>query len=103
MSSLAFPDFCQTVRHAMPWVGAFFMSFAAAQGAIQVPTVPVQAKSVGTGFELDGVIQPVKQSTISAQASGRVATLMVKAGDDDIFTSFKLSSEPACGGASPGY
>jgi RND family efflux transporter MFP subunit len=65
----------------MPWFGAIVMSVAAAQGGIQVPAVPVQVKSVGTGFELDGVIQPVKQSTISAQAGGRIATLLVKAGD----------------------
>ena len=80
MSSLAFPDFLRSARHAMPWFGAFFMSVAAAQG-VQVPVVPVQVKAVGTGFELDGVIQPVKQSTISAQADGRIATLVVKAGD----------------------
>ncbi len=52
-----------------------------AQGANEVAVVPAQLKSVGSGFELDGVIQPVKQSTISAQASGRVVTLTVKAGD----------------------
>ena len=32
-------------------------------------------------FTLDGVIQPVKQSTVAAQASGRIASLLVKAGD----------------------
>lgn len=52
-----------------------------AQGVIQVPVVAAQVKSVGTGFELDGVVQPVKQSTISAQSAGRLATLSVKAGD----------------------
>jgi RND family efflux transporter MFP subunit len=36
---------------------------------------------VSTGFELDGVIQPVKQSTVSAQAAGRIVMLAVKAGD----------------------
>jgi multidrug efflux pump subunit AcrA (membrane-fusion protein) len=36
---------------------------------------------VSTGFEYDGVVEPVKQSTISSQASGRVATISVKAGD----------------------
>ena len=81
MSSLAFPVFFRSARYAMPWLGAVVMSVAAAQGVIQVPTVQVQAKAVGTVFELDGVIQPVKQSTISAQTSGRIATLAVKAGD----------------------
>lgn len=84
MSSLAFPDFCHSARRAqslLPWLSAFAMSVAAAQGGIQVPVVPAQVRSVGIGFELDGVIQPVKQSTISAQAAGRIASLLVKAGD----------------------
>lgn len=48
---------------------------------LPVPTAVVQAKAVGSAYELDGVIQPVKQSTIAAQAAGRIATLVVKAGD----------------------
>jgi RND family efflux transporter MFP subunit len=36
---------------------------------------------VATGFELDGVVQPVRQSTVSAQANGRVLSLLVRAGD----------------------
>lgn len=46
-----------------------------------IPTVVVQAKAVGSVYALDGVIQAVKQSTLSAQASGRIAALLVKAGD----------------------
>jgi len=68
-------------RPLLPWLAALAVSVAAAQGAILVPVVPAQVKSVATGFELDGVIQPVKQSTISAQAAGRIAALLVKAGD----------------------
>src|SRR5665647_3665562 len=68
-------------RQLLPWLAAFATSIAAAQGAIQVPVVPAQVRSVAIGFELDGVIQPVKQSTISAQAAGRIASLLVKAGD----------------------
>lgn len=49
--------------------------------AVEVPVVQIRAKAVPTGFELDGVVQPVQQSTLSAQASGRVASLLVKAGD----------------------
>jgi RND family efflux transporter MFP subunit len=52
-----------------------------AQTTTQVAVVAVQSRSVGNGFELDGVVQPVKQSTVSAQASGRIASLAVKAGD----------------------
>jgi RND family efflux transporter MFP subunit len=46
-----------------------------------VPITVVQAKAVASAYELDGVIQPVKQSTIAAQAAGRIASLAVKAGD----------------------
>ncbi|PKO62464.1 MAG: efflux RND transporter periplasmic adaptor subunit [Betaproteobacteria bacterium HGW-Betaproteobacteria-18] len=52
-----------------------------AQTLPQVNVVAVQLKAVGSGFEMDGVVQPVKQSTVSAQASGRLVTLAVKAGD----------------------
>ncbi|OIP14544.1 MAG: efflux RND transporter periplasmic adaptor subunit [Comamonadaceae bacterium CG_4_9_14_3_um_filter_60_33] len=61
------------------------MSLAALSVAAQTPpevaVAAVQRKAVGSGFELDGVVQPVKQSTVSAQASGRIVTLAVKAGD----------------------
>ncbi len=69
------------VHQLLPILGAFVMQLALAQGGIQVSIRAVQVKSVGTGFELDGVIQPVKQSIISAQAGGRVASFLVKAGD----------------------
>lgn len=46
-----------------------------------VPTQTVQPRAVGAVYGLDGVIQPVRQSTVAAQASGRIATLVVKAGD----------------------
>ena len=41
----------------------------------------VQVKSVGTGFEMDGVVQPVKQATIAAQTGGRLISMPVKTGD----------------------
>ncbi len=71
----------------LPWrtvgvlVAVFSMSTAFAQAVVQVPVASVQLKSVGSGFMMDGVVQPVKQSTVSAQASGRIVTLAVKAGD----------------------
>ena len=46
-----------------------------------VLTAVVQAKAVAASYDLDGVIQAVKQSTIAAQASGRIVTMAVKAGD----------------------
>ncbi len=52
-----------------------------AKGGVTVPTVQIGARAVSTGYEIDGVIEPVKQSTIAAQTSGRVVKLMVKMGD----------------------
>ena len=71
----------QSLQIASVLVGGLLTSIVWAQTAVQVPVVSAQLNSVGVGFELDGVIQPVKQSTISSQASGRIATLTVKAGD----------------------
>lgn len=69
------------MRRLMPWLAAVAVSSVLAQSPVQVPTVQIQAKAVSTGFEIDGVIQPVKQSTVSAQTGGRVVTLAVKMGD----------------------
>lgn len=49
--------------------------------APQVPVMDMGAQAVGAGLELDGSLQAVRQSTLSAQASGRIAQLNVKAGD----------------------
>lgn len=49
--------------------------------SIPVPVAVVQSQSVGSTYELDGVIQPVLQGTISAQAAGRIVSLSVKSGD----------------------
>lgn len=81
MNLSEFPAFLKSSVRIAPLFGAMVLSLALAQGVIQVPVVSAQVKTVGSGFELDGVIQPVKQSTISAQANGRIATLAVKAGD----------------------
>ena len=81
MTSLASSRLIRSARYVLPLMGALTLSISMAQSVIQVPVVAAQVKMVGTGFELDGVVQPVKQSTISAQSSGRIATLSVKAGD----------------------
>lgn len=57
------------------------MPTARAQSGVAVPVASVRSQSVGQGFELDGVVQAVKQSIISAQVPGRVTALLVKAGD----------------------
>lgn len=54
---------------------------ALAAEAIEVPTVALGQSVVAANFELDGVIEAVKQSIVSAQISGRIATLDVKAGE----------------------
>lgn len=51
-----------------------------AQGA-GVPTATVQSSAATSGAVLDGVVQAVKQSTVAAQTTGRIATFSVKAGD----------------------
>lgn len=62
---------------------AGLLAAAAAWGgpAIEVPVVKALPQPVSVGFELDGVVEPVKQSTVAAQASGRISQLAVKAGD----------------------
>ncbi len=84
MRSLVRFNFCRPARCAqrlLPWLAVVALSAAAAPGAAPIALAVAQVRSVSTGFELDGVIQAVKQSTVSAQASGRIASLLVKAGD----------------------
>ena len=71
----------QSRRLVLGLAALFAGPMAIAQSAVQVPVVSVQLKAVGNGFEMDGVVQAVKQSTVSAQASGRLVSLAVKAGD----------------------
>jgi RND family efflux transporter MFP subunit len=47
----------------------------------QVPVIAVGSQAVGAGAVFDGSLQAVRQSVLSAQASGRIASLSVKAGD----------------------
>jgi RND family efflux transporter MFP subunit len=63
------------------WLALFVSSLAWAQGAHEITTLQIQSSTVGSGLELDGVIEPVRQSTVSSQASGRIVALLVKAGD----------------------
>lgn len=54
---------------------------AQASAIAAVPTATVGVKQTGGSTYLDGVVQAVRQSTVSAQASGRLASFLVKAGD----------------------
>lgn len=56
-------------------------ALGAAAAAPQVPVVTLASQAVSTGYEVDGVVEAVRQATVSAQASGRVVSLKVKVGD----------------------
>lgn len=76
----------RAVRMSVVVGSVAFLGAASAWGAgptsgALVPVFAVQPGVVGAAFELDGVIQPVKQSTVSAQTAGRIVSLLVKAGD----------------------
>jgi RND family efflux transporter MFP subunit len=53
----------------------------AAESATTVPTLRLQARAQAGTLQWDGVIQPVRQSTVAAQVSGNIVALLVKAGD----------------------
>jgi len=73
-------ELCHTALVVSMAVALFGLHGASlAQGA--VPTAVVQSSAATASFSLDGVIQPVRQATVAAQASGRIASLLVKAGD----------------------
>ncbi len=73
---------CFKVRVGQPIVLAALL--ATGLNALAAPEVAVQsmgAQVVSSAYVLEGVVEPVRQSTVSAQASGRVAALLVKAGE----------------------
>ena len=66
-------------------LGAALMVLFGASAALAVPpavpTVLVGAGTSGGGFEIDGGLQALQQSTVAAQLGGNVLQLAVKAGD----------------------
>ena len=62
-------------------VCALLLASAAALAGPKVPVVSLGAQKVSTGYEIDGVVEAVRQATVSAQATGRVVSLHVKVGD----------------------
>ena len=62
-------------------LGGLTLLSAGAIAGPRVPVIHVQAQAVGTGMEMEGVVEAVRQATVSAQATGRVSALRVKAGD----------------------
>lgn len=82
VSSLSVPlSSGQRARWGLALIALLFCAMAMSQNLVQVLVAKVQVTAVGNGFELDGVIQPVKQATVAAQTSGRVVAMAVKAGD----------------------
>jgi RND family efflux transporter MFP subunit len=60
---------------------AWLVCTAAAAQAPAVPTAAVGALATAGALQIDGSLQPVRQSTVAAQVSGNVLQLAVKAGD----------------------
>lgn len=54
---------------------------AGADGVPQVPTVAVAPAGAATVLDLDAVLQPVRQATLTAQVGGNVLALRVRPGD----------------------
>lgn len=79
----------RVARPAAPWCMAATLGLLGAVPALaqnqsaapEVPVALVAPRAVGQGLVLEGSLQAVRQSTLSAQASGRIAQLQVKAGD----------------------
>lgn len=74
----------QSMRAVVAFVLAVGGLAAQAQSQTSGPRVPVAdvaMRPVGEGMTLEGTLQAVTQSTLSAQASGRILSVQVKAGD----------------------
>ena len=82
MQTPSFTPLCPCWVRTAAALGVFAagLGLAFAQ-APAIPTASVQGTASGGGYVLDGVVQAVKQSTVAAQASGRIVGLNVKAGD----------------------
>jgi RND family efflux transporter MFP subunit len=50
-------------------------------GTLQVATAEIALRPVGSSLMFDATVEAVKQSTLAAQASGRLMSMTVKAGD----------------------
>jgi RND family efflux transporter MFP subunit len=81
MNTRSFP---RISRRRATWIVAALSLFglpAIAAPREDIPTLQVGVRSVQGGYEIDGVVEPVKQSVLAAQTSGRVVRLLVKMGD----------------------
>ncbi len=71
--------------YTIPIAALVLLGTALAQTAdpagIRVPTVRVGMTATGASLELDAVLEPVRQATVTAQVGGNVLALRVAAGD----------------------
>lgn len=82
MKNAVLPLLCS--RHITRAVASTLLATIATLAMAQdqtVPTATVQSTASAGSYVLDGVVQAIKQSTVSAQASGRIVSFTVKAGD----------------------
>ncbi|HZW25386.1 MAG TPA: efflux RND transporter periplasmic adaptor subunit [Gallionella sp.] len=61
--------------------GVMLMGAIAAQAAEQLATAPVQYREVAQTWSADGIVEAVRQSTVSAQIGGRVKEILFDVGD----------------------
>jgi RND family efflux transporter MFP subunit len=86
-----FASFSMSRRLALPRMAAMALTTGLVLGSSayaqvgaapnSIPTAIIGQTITAASTQLEGVVQPVKQSTVSAQASGRIAVFAVKAGD----------------------
>jgi RND family efflux transporter MFP subunit len=87
MSSKPFSPTQRTKASTAQWLLVLSLLLGSAAATAQIPQAPqipvmtVGAQAVGAGLEMDGSLLAVRQTVLSAQASGRIAQLSVKAGD----------------------
>jgi RND family efflux transporter MFP subunit len=62
-------------------VAAPLIAGAALSAPVEVQVVAAVPRPIAVGFEFDGLIEPVRQTTVAPQVTGRIAQLPVKAGD----------------------
>jgi len=82
---VAFPQLLSPLRRqAMAMAVAMAMGASAQANSpapVVVPVMTVGSQAVAASLTLDATVQAVRQTTLAAQASGRVAQLLVKTGD----------------------
>ncbi|HEX5362834.1 MAG TPA: efflux RND transporter periplasmic adaptor subunit [Gallionella sp.] len=61
--------------------GALLMGAVAVQAAEQLAVAPVQYREVAQTYSADGMVEAVRQSTVSAQIGGRVKEILFDVGD----------------------